>query len=449
MTISFTRSFAIIRATVIFALTCLLWYSTTLVRLPTGFATRYYAGIEWKALRAAFIDERVSTADVRRNWPRTDEPLAVRWDSYLRLNRTGLYRFSLISDHGTRFYLDDRLVLDNIEAQAMTQVIAELPLGRGVHTLRLESSPAGKPFNVELLWATRSSYRLSSLTGSMVSPQQPGPQELVLRFAKDGIRTFAIGTWIVLYWAVILGWCVVPAVKALIRHHAPNGLPTAVVALLGLSSALYLEAITWGLPGPGWAIDEVNPVDLLRAADGSFYREWWSQNPKYPPAHFYLLGLTMPPFLVWRWLDPTAFVAAPTLEMLLVMFRAVSVAMAVSVVLMVYLCGSYLYNAKSALVAAALVALPMPMVYHAKVAALDVPYIFWFSLSLPSFVRILIDDSPIDYALFGSFAALAVCTKDQAYGLYGLPIVALVCLSVHANSRWITDPKASGDVPPS
>jgi len=103
--------------------------------------------------------------------------------------------------------------------------------------------------------------------------------------------------------------------------------------------------------------------------------------------------------------------------------------MAVSTVLMVYVCGSYLYRARSALVAAALAALTMPMVYHAKIATLDVPFVFWFSISLASFVRILVDDSPVGYSLFALSAALAVCTKDQAYGLYGVPLAALLCLA--------------------
>ena len=77
-------------------------------------------------------------------------------------------------------------------------------------------------------------------------------------------------------------------------------------------------------------------------------------------------------------------------------------------------------------VAAAIAALTMPAVFYGKVANFDMPYVFWFAVSLASFIRILVDDSWSDYLIFAVTATLAVCTKDQAYGLYGLPAVALL-----------------------
>ena len=433
----FSRSVARVTGVAFLVLTGALWYGTTLVRLPTGVAAQFYASGEWSGVaKVATVDERVSTSFLRRDWPPANERLRVRWEGYLHLMRSRQSRLSLVSDNEARLYVDDRLVIDMVGSHQLRQVTADVPLARGVHALRLESSAAAQPFNIELLWAPRVTYPLSPLAGSAVSPRRLSRQEFAVQVAKDGFRAVAIGTWVVLYWAFLLRWGVVPGMRALIRHHAPNGLPVAAMALLGLSAALYVGGVTWGVPGPGWALDEISPGDLIRSSGESFYREWWSQNPKYPPAHFYTLGLILPPFLVWRWLDPIAFAASPALDVLLVMFRAVSVAMAVSTILMVYVCGTYLYNARSALVAAAFAALTMPMMYYAKIATLDVPYVFWFSVSLASFVRILIDDARVDYTIFASSAALAVSTKDQAYGLYGVPIVALACLSyVRANGE--------------
>lgn len=420
------------------AVTCLAWYATTFVRLPSGFTTQYYRDADWKSVpRVTTIDERVSEALVRRNWPQTGERFGVRWDGYLHLNRGGVSRVSLLSDTATRLYIDDQLAIENSGSSRPRQVTIDVRLERGVHALRLESAAVAQPFPIDLQWARRDGYPLVALTGWPIAPRAPRGAEHALRIAREGVRSLLVAAWVVFYWALILIVVVVPALRAFVRHHAPHGLSTAVVALLALSALIYVRAITWGLPGPGWAADEVFPGDLLRAVDGSFYTEWWSQNPKYPPGHFYLLGLTLPPFLVWRWLDPIAFASGPALTTLLVTFRFVCAAMAVSIVLMVYLCGSYLYSARSALVAAALAALTMPMVYHAKVATIDVPFVFWFSMSLVSFVRILVDESPIDYALFAVSAALAVSTKDQALGLYGLPIVALLVLSYRRRQRHI------------
>lgn len=406
-----------------FILTCLLWYGTTLVRFPTGFLARYHAGPEWASgTKLATIDERVSSSVVRRNWSRTDEPFSVRWDGYLVLNRAGVYRFSLLSDDGTRLYFDDRLVIDNGGEHGLRQLTAEVPLDRGVHTLRLDYSQAGGQFGVELLWAPRRSYSLSSLAGSVVSPRRPSRSEFILRGWRDRIRIFVVGAWALLYLSLLLAYGVVPALRALIRHHAPGGVPASVIALLTLSAGLYLTAFTWGLPGQGWASDELTPGSVFQAVDAHFSHGWWS---KYPPAHYYLLTIASAPFLAWRWLDPIAFGASLAPDMLFVMFRCVSVAMAVSIVLMVYLCGSYLYNTWSALVGAAVAALTMPVVFYAKLANVDLPFVWWFGISLVSFARIAVEDSKIDYILFALAGTLAVCTKDQAYGLYGVPVLAL------------------------
>ena len=69
-----------------------------------------------------------------------------------------------------------------------------------------------------------------------------------------------------------------------------------------------------------------------------------------------------------------------------------------------------------------------PFVYYAKMANVDVPYLFWFALSLLFYIRVIQADRASDYVRFALTAALAVCTKDQAYGLYLLPVLHLVWL---------------------
>ena len=43
---------------------------------------------------------------------------------------------------------------------------------------------------------------------------------------------------------------------------------------------------------------------------------------------------------------------------------------------------------------------------------------FWFALSLIFYLRVLAGGTPSDFIWWGVTAALAVCTKDQAYGLF-------------------------------
>jgi hypothetical protein len=71
-------------------------------------------------------------------------------------------------------------------------------------------------------------------------------------------------------------------------------------------------------------------------------------------------------------------------------------------------------------------ALVTPFVYYAKTANLDAPYLFWFAISLVFYLRALRHRSMRDFIVFAACGTLAICTKDQAYGLYLLMPFALV-----------------------
>jgi hypothetical protein len=78
------------------------------------------------------------------------------------------------------------------------------------------------------------------------------------------------------------------------------------------------------------------------------------------------------------------------------------------------------------MLAAAMFALVTPFVYYAKTANLDVPYLFWFAVSLVFYLRVLQQLTLRDFIGLAACATLAVCTKDQAYGLFLLMPVAIV-----------------------
>ena len=340
-------------------LTCLLWYATTLPRVATGFAARYYAGSDLaNRPTVTTTDDRVSTAAVRRNWPLADQPVTVRWDGFLLLARSAAYRFALVSDGSSYLSVDDRIVIDNGGPHGPRQVTVDVPLDGGIHSVRVEYSSAGNPAGVDALWATSAWASLTPLTGRAVSPVRPSPSEFRIRTAIDVTRAVVVVAWTVVFLVLLVGYALVPAAKALVRHHLiskvrlkpdatdfESGIPAKVIAFLALTTVVYGTAITWGIPGQGWAPDELTPPDFLDAVDRHFSSGWFS---KYPPAQFYVSTFISAPLLVWRWLDPTAFAASPAPEMMWLMFRAVTVAMGVGAVLMVYVCGSYLYGSWAA-----------------------------------------------------------------------------------------------------
>ena len=67
--------------------------------------------------------------------------------------------------------------------------------------------------------------------------------------------------------------------------------------------------------------------------------------------------------------------------------RLVSVAAAAGTLLAIYACGARTFGKRAGVFAAATFALVTPFVYYAKTANLDVPYLFWFALSLLFYLR--------------------------------------------------------------
>ncbi|MEO8504703.1 MAG: heparin lyase I family protein [Acidobacteriota bacterium] len=205
-----------------------------------------------------------------------------------------------------------------------------------------------------------------------------------------------------------------------------------------MALALFGCGLWWGLPGPwGWAGDELHPSSWRQAiaTDPPVDSRAW--HLRYPPLHFAVLeGVSWP---LRALIDHGAwnFSQEQRDSSLIVLGRFVSLAMALGIVWLVYLVGCEIYDRRSAQFAALIAVSIAPLVYYAKMGNLDAPYVFWFVLSLLFYVRILKQHQLRDYVLFAAAAAAAVCTKDQAYGLYTLapiPILASLYRREHRDS---------------
>jgi len=193
---------------------------------------------------------------------------------------------------------------------------------------------------------------------------------------------------------------------------------------LVLAVALVLGAwgLRWGLPSEfGWAADEVLPADVDTAVGQRFAHGW---HTKYPPLHFALLAAASAPVRVAG--HALGWEAARVRDARMTAGRVLSLALSLGVLLLVARCGRELGDAVAGVLAAALLAASVPFAYYAKMANLDVPYLFWFALSLLFFLRALRRAQPRDFVLFALAAAAAVATKDQAFALYVLTAPFLV-----------------------
>ncbi len=202
------------------------------------------------------------------------------------------------------------------------------------------------------------------------------------------------------------------------------------LALL-LALPLFAWGISWGLPSRlGWAGDEIMPRAVEQAARRGFAGGW---HTKYPPVHYMVLAALHAPV---RALAGDDVSPAELNHRLILASRWLSVLMALGAVWAVYRAARELTDRRGAALAALAVALAPPFVYFAKTANPEMPMLFWLALSLWLYLRVLRRHRLRDWLLLAATAALAVGSKDQAYGFYLLaPLALLPSLARHRRAE--------------
>lgn len=231
-------------------------------------------------------------------------------------------------------------------------------------------------------------------------------------------------------------------------------LDRALVLVVMTSLLVNLIGVSWGLPFPEpnwwnegdrtsnfpWAFDTVAPVGPLAAARDFFsWGQWSRENYIYPLFHYMVLALLYAPFVLY-WLlsgqlDPSAGQGYPyglvdpqsQLAVLTLVARLTSAVMATAVVVLMYLIGKRLHGRRAGLFAALMTSLCYTLVFYAHTSVLEVPCLFWGVAALYFYLKLVDGEQRTrNYVAFGILVALAMSTKDQAYGLFILPIIHIV-----------------------
>jgi len=193
---------------------------------------------------------------------------------------------------------------------------------------------------------------------------------------------------------------------------------SALLVVIFLSLGLNVTAAWWGLPSRfAWAPDELQPPIILKGIDEKFSGDW--HQPAYPPFHYYVLAASYLPVIG---LDLVEVDSVSGRTWFYVLGRVISLAMGVGILILIYRLGEELFAPPAALFATIVAALSATFVYYAKFANLDVPAAFWVLWSLYFFVRHLKTERRRDRNLFAVMAVVAMCTKDQAYAFYIVPV---------------------------
>lgn len=230
-----------------------------------------------------------------------------------------------------------------------------------------------------------------------------------------------------------------------------------------LAVLLYAPGLLWGLPYAtsevtirGWDVDSIAGIGPLSELHNLIVAPQAGWYYAYPLFHYLVLGLAYAPYMAWLWLtgglvSPSAIYpygfADPVQALATLAFigRAVSVLMGAGVVVGAYLAARTIWNRTTGILAAVAMLLCGPLVYYAHAGNLDVPVLFWLSMCVYAAARILKYGLTVRRAIgFGTLAAIAVATKDQAYGPLVPAILLLIGLHLTAFRK---SPRDAGESP--
>lgn len=405
------------------AIAILLMAARRLDTLPNGLRGQYFPNPDWSgAPSKTALDASPSTdAIAAATLGAAPQSFSATWTGWIVAPRDDVYTFATTSDDGSWVYVDGDLVVDNGGAHApATRTGPTVRLSRGPHAVFIRYFQSGGGVELEWLWQ-RGSGRFEPVPSWALRPRRIEYGRFVVDRALEIGAYLAAWAWAVTA-AVVLASVAAPAISAARRELTAEGSARWLAAIVCGSAVLNVVGLWWGVPGGTWAGDELIPQMVMSGWSQHFSHGWWD---KYPPLHYLLLTMAYQPALAIDSLfhiDPVAMEA-----LLMVTGRLLSVVMAAGTVAATFFVARRAFGARAGLFGAAIVALSAPFVYYAKAANVDVPYMFWFALSLIFYMRILQGEGrESDWVGWGITAACAVCTKDQAYALYLLMPVPVI-----------------------
>ena len=212
------------------------------------------------------------------------------------------------------------------------------------------------------------------------------------------------------------------------------------MALALAAIVMYSATVTWGLPHATaadrtktFATDAILPLEALAEMHNTLVISKPDRNYGYPWFHYFVVAAAQAPYVGLLMLTDQIESIEPVysfgmrdpvsaLRWLTLIGRAVTLLMAVGVVLATYTLAATLWGQRVGAVAGAHTLVNYPMLYYSGTGNLDVPMTLWTTLGVVCFVKILSGGMTRARVVgFGVFAALAMATKDQALVIF-LPL---------------------------
>jgi hypothetical protein len=345
-----------------------------------------------------------------------DRPFSVEWRGYIALHESADHRFELVSDDASFLYVDGESVVENPGVHSPILATGQIDRAAGAYPVVLRYVQAGG--EVALTW------RMGSKGGPVkpVTADRLATQRTSLSALRWRGIVLDLGLALAALWLAAAVWIIGGGLSRLIvwmNREQPGWMFHPLVPVLALSFGVSIWGIRWG----AWSPDEVTPWMVLDGLDRWFSKGWFNA---YPPFQFYLWAAAISPVVFANRLGALSLGSEAAAMAMYLLIRGVTVLMGVGVIAATYLSGAEAFDRRSGIFASLIVAVTLPFVFYSKTANTDVPYLFWMTWSLWLFIRVWQTGRTIDYVMFGVTAALAVCTKDHAYGFYTFLPLALI-----------------------
>lgn len=358
-----------------------------------------------------------------------EKSFSVLWEGWLAMADAGSYEFVTASDDGSWLLVDGVMVVDNGGEHGLEERRGSVALTPGLHHLRIGYMQVrgGAELRVQM---GRDGQPPVPLTRDHLFPTRLAH---ALASRPAWLHTFVLpGYLLATAWSTALLVGVLLGLARMVRRHTARHAADAagnmwLWRLLALSAALLVWQGTYGLP-VGWELDELHPRDVIPGLHQAFSHGW---HGLYSPIYYYVLGALSLPFMLAASAGATDLWSAHAQLTQVLLYRASAMLCGVTTVYLAYRCGSEAFESRRSGLWAGLVVAVMPnLILLAKLAKPDVPYVAAFAAALLAYLQCLRDPSPARYGAFALAGMIAICIKDQAYGLFVLPAVHLMWL------RW-------------
>jgi hypothetical protein len=377
--------------------------------------TRYMGHGFDRPLAPPELDQQIylETGQPRHQPPKWLQPhMSVRWEGYVEAPREGEYRFNLITDDSGWLYIDEKNVLDNGGIHPARGVDKALWLSKGLHRIRIDYYQEDGGAVMKLEWRLPSGYN----TLGLLPVTFFHPTEISLPNARTyAFRVFPLALLLLgglLFMLPILSrWLGALSSDPRRRRQLVWGLLVTGAAL----SVRLFQLNASGETCDEWAYVGGGRIYIENIVGGVFDSDQWRINREHPAVGKLLYGAAQ-----YFFGDQLA------------VSRTVSALLNTATVLLAYLAAVRWFGLATGVFAALLLAVFPSFVAHGKIAALDCPAGFFFTLAMYLFF-VGLEPGPKQTRRFGWLAVaigLGIATK------FSVGLVLLFVLTAYPLIHW-------------